>query len=151
MKTIASLILAPVTGMLLLSACNSGGSSNGETPAQSRREQQSQVNAELPEGMRLFTGQRGTLAEFQANPAGRFGGKVITYSTIGMPWAVRDFYEEEGKRLGLEVIGRVTAGDFQSIDLRRPQGDDRKPHTISVMAVHKSDFTNVTINIDVTQ
>ena len=140
-----------VAGLLVLAACNSSGSSSGETPAQTRREQQSQTHAELPEGMRLYTGQRGTLAEFQANPAGRFGGKIITYSTIGMPWDIRDFYEEEGKRLGLQVIGRVNAGDFQSIDLRRPQGDARKPHTISVMAVHKSDFTNVTINIDVTQ
>lgn len=153
------LIFGPVAAALLLSACGSGGSSSTSgsaassavSPEEAKRNQLSQTNPELPDGMRLFTGQRNTFSDFSSQPAGTHGGKIITYVTIGMPWVIRDFYEEEGKRLGFEVIGRVTAGDFQSIDLRRPQGDTRKPHTVSVMAVHKTDYTNVTINIDITQ
>ena len=147
-------MLAPMAAALALGGCgdSSSGAADGAPgkAAPTQREQLSQENAELPQGMRLFSGQSNNVTEFDSRPAGEFGGKIITYSTIGMPWTVREFYETEGTRNGMQVVGRVSAGAVQSVDLRRMEGD-AKPHTFSVQAVHKSEYTNVTIMIDVTK
>ncbi|MCC7394267.1 MAG: hypothetical protein IT553_05370 [Sphingomonadaceae bacterium] len=141
-----AMIVVGTLSMVLLAACQPSAPTDPAKAAASARAAQSRSDPRIPGGIPLFLGRTGQITEFEILDAGQ--GKIATYSVDARPWDIRDFYEAEGLARGYEVIGRVNGGLFQSVDMRRLNG--AAPRTFSVMAVHKGEFTNVTLNFDVT-
>ncbi len=132
--------------LLLLAACQPSAPADPAKADAAARAAQSRADPRIPGGIPIFLGRTGQITEFEIMDAGQ--GKIATYSVVARPWDIRDFYEAEGKARGYEVIGRVNGGMFQSVDMRRLNGP--APRTFSAMAVHKGEYTNVTLNFDVT-
>ena len=131
----------------LLAACGPTEPQDPVKAAAAERASLSRADPRMPGGFPIFLGPTGEVREFEIMPAGA-NGQIATFSVVARPWTIREFYEEEGVARGYEVIGRVNGGMFQSIDLRKV--GEGTPHTVSVLAVHKGEYTNVTVNFDVT-
>lgn len=132
--------------LAMLAACQPSAPADPAKAEASARAAQSRADPRIPGGIPIFLGRTGQITEFEIMDAGQ--GKIATYAVIAQPWDVRNFYEADGLARGYEVIGRVNGGLFQSVDMRRLNGP--APRTFSAMAVHKGEYTNVTLNFDVT-
>lgn len=131
---------------LLLVGCDAPPAADPAREAALHRAHVSQADPRMPAGFTIYRGEVGDVREFQIAPAD--SGQIATFSVIGRPGTIRQFYEDQAVAAGMQVIGRVSTGDFMSVDARR-QGP-AKPHTFSAMAVHKGEYTNVTLVFDVT-
>lgn len=134
-----------------LAACGSGGGNRAADPAKAaaaRRAAVSLADPRMPGNFPIYVGQSGQVREFRASDAipGQ-PGRVISYSVIGRPDIVRDFYEDHAETVGMTVEGRVSSVDFMSVDARRTATGS--PRTFSAMAVKKGEYTNVTLQFDV--
>ncbi|MEQ1509342.1 MAG: hypothetical protein ABL909_02940 [Sphingopyxis sp.] len=132
---------------MLLAACGPAAPADLVKQAEQRRANVSQTDPRMPNGFAIYRGEVGDVREFQIAPAGE--GQIATFSVIGRPETIRRFYEDQAVAAGMQVIGRVSTGDFMSVDARR-QGAGA-PHTFSMAAVHKGEYTNVTLMFNVTQ
>lgn len=139
-------LTAAILPALLLAACGPSAPADPAREAAQRRANVSQADPRLPTGFAIYRGEVGDVREFQIAPAGE--GQIATFSVIGRPETIRRFYEEQAVAAGMQVIGRVSTGDFMSVDARR-QGAGN-PHTFSMAAVHKGEYTNVTLMFNVT-
>ncbi len=134
-----------------LAACGSGGGGTPADPAKAaadRRASVSLTDPRMPANFPIYVGQTGQVREFQASDAipGQ-PGRVISYSVIGRPDIIRDFYKDYAESVGMTVEGRVSSADFMSVDARR--SGTGSPRTFSAMAVKKAEYTNVTLQFDV--
>lgn len=132
---------------LLLTACGPSTPANPAQEEAKHRANVSQADPRMPTGFTIYRGEVSAVREFQIAPAGN--GQIATFSVIGRPSTIRTFYEDQAIAAGLQVIGRVSTGDFMSVDARR-QGAGN-PHTFSMAAVHKGEYTNVTLMFNVTE
>ena len=105
----------------------------------------SRADGRLPTGFDLYIGQRGE-RDLEIAPAGK--GMIATWAVLARPEDVVAYYEHAGSAAGLSVVGRVTADDYVSLDMRRTGAG--KPHTMSVTTSQKSDYTTVALKFDVT-
>ncbi len=138
--------------LLALSGCGPAPSDPPVDPvkaAAARRANMSITDPRIPSGFTIYSGNSGQVREFKILPvAAGQPGKVATFSVIGQPQVIRDFYEAQAVAAGMTVIGRVHAGELMSVDARRD--GEGSPHTFSAMAVKKGQHTNVTLQFDVT-
>ncbi|MEQ1687941.1 MAG: hypothetical protein ABL874_05160 [Sphingopyxis sp.] len=139
-----AVLLAPA---LLLAACGPSTPADPAREAAQHRANVSQADPRMPTGFTIYRGEVGDVREFQIAPAG--DGQIATFSVIGRPDTIRRFYEDQAVAAGMQVIGRVSTGDFMSVDARRAGAGN--PHTFSMAAVHKGEYTNVTLMFNVTE
>ena len=139
-------IIAALLPIALLSACGPSAPANPAQEAAQHRANVSQADPRMPTGFAIYRGEVGDVREFQIAPAG--DGQIATFSVIGRPETIRRFYEEQAVAAGMQVVGRVSTGDFMSVDARRTGAGN--PHTFSMAAVHKGEYTNVTLMFNVT-
>ncbi|MEQ1726125.1 MAG: hypothetical protein ABL882_09395 [Sphingopyxis sp.] len=142
----ARLIVA-ILPALFVTACGPSTPADPAREAAQHRANISQADPRMPTGFTIYRGEVGDVREFQIAPAGN--GQIATFSVIGRPGTIRTFYEEQAVAAGMQVIGRVSTGDFMSVDARA-QGAGN-PHSFSMAAVHKGEYTNVTLMFNVTQ
>lgn len=140
-------LVATLISALLLTACEPSAPADPAREAAQHRANVSQADPRMPTGFTIYRGEVGDVREFQIAPAGN--GQIATFSVIGRPGTIRTFYEDQAVAAGMQVIGRVSTGDFMSVDARRPGAGN--PHSFSMAAVHKGEYTNVTLMFNVTQ
>lgn len=135
---------------LVLAACGSDQPAPDPAKiAEARRASQSITDPRMPAGFDIYAGDSGQVREFHVGEEiPGTGGKVITFSVLGQPHIIRQFYEDQAVAAGMAVTGRVNAGEFMSVDARR-EGDGA-PRTFSASAVRKGEYANVVLQFDVT-
>lgn len=100
----------------------------------------------LPAGFTLYTG-GGDIVGYTASEP-ETGGTVVTWSLVAQPNTVIRHYEAEALAAGLTYAGRLNGGEILSYEARR--NGEGVPKTFSATVLKKGEYTNVTLNFDVT-
>ncbi len=106
----------------------------------------SRADPALPAGFTLFTGGSDIVGYNASAP--ETGGTVVTWSMIAQPSDVIRHYETEALAAGLTYAGRLNGGEILSYEARRT--GEGEPKTFSATVLKKGEYTNVTLNFDVT-
>jgi hypothetical protein len=134
--------LTALLPLLLIAGC---GDTAGEDAA-APKAALSRTDAALPSGFTLYTGGRDIIGFSASEP--ETGGTVVTWSMIAEPGDVIRHYEAEALTAGLTYAGRLNGGEILSYEARRT--GEGEPRTFSATVLKKGEYTNVTLNFDVT-
>ncbi len=137
--------LAGLLPLLLIAGCEA---STPADPAKTRAEATaavSRADPNLPAGFALFTGGTEVVELEAAEPS--TGGKIVTYSITAPPREVVRFYEAQATAAGMTNAGSMNGAEILSYEARKAEGS---PRTFGVTALQKGEYTNVTLNFDVT-
>lgn len=127
--------------LLLVAAC---GPTQDEEPAP--KVAMSRADPSLPPGFTLYTGGGDVLELASSEP--ETGGKVVTWSITGEAEEVIRHYQRESIAAGMRYAGRLNGGEILSYEARRP--GEGTPQTFSATVLRKGQYTNITLNFDVT-
>lgn len=128
--------------LLVLAACSPSGTGEDAAP----KAAMSRPDPALPSGFTLYTA-GGNILDYAATEPDT-GGKVVTYSLIAPLDEVYRHYERESEAAGMTYAGRLNAGELLSYESRR--SGPGVPRTFSATVLKKGQYTNVTLNFDVT-
>lgn len=138
---VAGLAAAAMT----LAACGER-SAGGTTTKAAASTAASRPDPRLPDGFPIYLGATGARALEVMKT--RQGGTIATFSVQATAAEVVGFYEDVSKRQGMAYAGRYDTDSNRSYEARR-QGEGR-PRTFGAVAIDKGEWTNVTLNFDVT-
>ena len=127
--------------LLLIAAC---GPTAGDEPAP--KQAVSRTDPALPAGFTVYLGSDGT-REFTVSEPDT-GGTVVTWAMIADPTEIIRHYEREALASGMTYAGKLNGGEIISYEARR-EGEGN-PRTFSATVLRKGEYTNVTLNFDVT-
>jgi hypothetical protein len=140
----SSAIIALSAGCLSVAACDLGGA--GER-ANAERAVAASIRATahegLPAGFSLAAG-RGGIRDLSV--ADNDGAVIAAFATIASPRAINDHYRREAEAAGMTFAGQMEASDMLVTNYRR---DNPEPRSLSVSALQKGEFTNVTLSFGV--
>ena len=134
--------LIAVLPLVMMAACSPSGGFEDPAP----KVAMSRTDPALPAGFTLYTA-GGNILDYSATEP-ETGGKVVTYSLIAPLDDVYRHYERESEAAGMTYAGRLNAGELLSYESRR--SGEGVPHTFSATVLKKGEYTNVTLNFDVT-
>ncbi len=143
---------------LLTIGCKPAAPADPAKAASAERAAQSRTDPRLPAGFSIYLGDDGRARDFSVAAAA--DGQIVTFSIIAKPIDVARFYEAQAVAAGLQVTGRVDAGDLANVDAHVPRTGPQsaengvqtrtKPRSFGAVAVNKGEFTNVSLSFDVT-
>jgi hypothetical protein len=136
-----SMRLIALAPLLLLAACGSSGTEDAAP-----KQPVSRTDPALPAGFTVYLGTDGTREFAVSRP--ETGGLVATWTVIAEPEEVIRHYQRESLNAGMRYAGRLNGGEILSYEARR-QGEGT-PKTFSATVLRKGEYTNITLNFDVT-
>jgi hypothetical protein len=132
--------------VLSLTACDLGGAGErAEAERQVAASIRGIADERLPEGFTIANG-RGDVRDLSVSSTGNT--TIAAYATIGSPRAILQHYRREAEAAGMTYAGQMEAPDMIVTNYRRA---DPRPRTLSVAALQKGEFTNVTLSFGISE
>jgi hypothetical protein len=139
-------VIATITMAPLLAACDLGGAGErAEAEKSVAASIRGVIDERLPDGFTLANG-RGGIRDLSVSTTGNVS--VVAFATVASPRAIMTHYRREAEAAGMTYAGQMEAADMIATNYRR---DNPRPRTLSVAALQKGAFTNVTLSFGIAE